>query len=236
MAKGPKGPRLLLSSSKEALYKLPKKHDEKPEEDKDQLPEAAGDLHLRTPLVQGRLRVCPGVDCGDGGVVGIAGDGHRIAVETDLEGVGPELRGNADVPGRVGADFGGFCGAAVPECCFKILTAGKGGDRCGIFGPRVGGDLNLAVHLGSVRIEVAHIGLVGLLPELDFGETEGIIHAGNFCDDRIIRGGVRKFCTEDPLCGLRDCCLNEICCHGGGDPSRSPKAAEMMSKSLICER
>ncbi|MDD4415000.1 MAG: hypothetical protein PHR14_10765, partial [Oscillospiraceae bacterium] len=69
------------------------------------------------------------------------------------------------------------------------------------------------------------------------GKAEGIFHAGNFCDDRIIRGGVRKLCGEDPLCGLRDCCLNEICCHivSYSIASRSPKVAKTMSKSLICE-
>ncbi|MPL77903.1 hypothetical protein SDC9_23763 [bioreactor metagenome] len=220
--------------SDHALDELPKKHDEKPEEEHDELPKAAGDSHLLPPLVQGRLGVCPGIDRGDRCVIGIAGNGHRIAVETDLEGVGPKLRGNADVPGCFGTDFGRLGSTAVPECGLEIRTAGEGGDRGRILSPAVGGDLNLAGHFGGVRVEVAHIGLVGLLPELDFGKAEGICNAGNFCDDRIIRGGVRKFCTEDPLCGLRDCCLNEICCHGGGDPSRPPKAAEMMSKSLIC--
>ena len=197
----------------ESLDQFPKKHDEKPEEHKDQLPKAAGDSHLLPPLVQGRLGVCPGIDRGDGCVIGIAGNGHRIAVETDLEGIGPKLRGNADVPGCFGTDLGRLRGTAVPECCFKIRTAGKGGDRGRILSPAVGGDLDLAGHFGGVRVEVAHIGLVGLLPELDFGEAKGVFHAGNFCDDRIIRGGVRKLCGEDPLCGLRDCCLNEICCH-----------------------
>ena len=86
----------------------------------------------------------------------------------------------------------------------------------------------------GVRIEVADIGLVDLLPELDFGKAEGIVHAGNFCDDRIIRGGVRKLYGEDPLCGLLDCCLNEICCHIVSYPiaSRSLKMAETRSKSI----
>lgn len=144
------------------------------------------------PLVQGRLGVCPGVDRRDGGVVGIAGNGHRLPVQTDLEGIGPELCGNADVPRCFGTDLGG------------------------------------------VRIEVADIRLVGLLTELDFGKAEGVCFARNFCDDRIIRGGVRKFCTEDPLCGLRDCCLNEICCHivSYSIASRSLKVAETRSKSI----
>ena len=64
------------------------------------------------PLVQGRLGVCPGVDRCKGGVVGIAGNGHRIAVQADLEGVGPKLCGNADVPGGFGTDLGGLCRAA----------------------------------------------------------------------------------------------------------------------------
>ena len=35
-------------SCKEALDELPKEHDEKPEEDHNELPEFIGDLHLRT--------------------------------------------------------------------------------------------------------------------------------------------------------------------------------------------
>jgi len=50
-------------------------------------------------------------------VIGIAGDGHRLPVETDLEGIGPELGGNADVPRCFGTDLGGLRGPAVPECC-----------------------------------------------------------------------------------------------------------------------
>ena len=206
-------PVFLFPGFEKTLNELPKKHDEKPEEDHDELPKAAGDSHLLPPSVQGRLGVCPGIDRGDRCVIGIAGDGHRIAVETDLEGVGPEFCGDPDVPGGFGTDLGRLGRAAVSKCCFKIRTAGEGGDCGRIPGPRVGGDLDLAGHFGGVRVEVADIGLVGLLPELDFGEAEGIFHAGNFCDDRIIRGGVRKLCSEDPLCGLRDCCLNEISCH-----------------------
>jgi len=192
-AEGPKGPHL--------LDEFPKKHNEKPEEHKDQLPKPAGDLHLSLPLVQGRLGVCPGIDRCKGGVVGIAGDGHRLPVETDLESIGPELCGNADVPRCFGTDLGGLCRTAVPECGLEIRTAGEGGDRGCVFSSAVGRDLDLAVHLVGGGIEVADIGLVGLLSELDFGKAEGVFHAGNFCDDRIIRGGVRKLCGEDPLCG-----------------------------------
>jgi len=148
-----------------------------------------------------------------GGAIGIAGDGHRIAVQADLGSGCPELCGNADIPGRFGTDIGGLCGTAVPECGLEIRTAEEGEDRGRILSSAVCRDLNLAVHLGSVQVEVADIRLVGLLHELDFGKAEGVCFARNFCDDRIIRGCVRKLCSENPLCGLRDCSLNEICCH-----------------------
>jgi len=146
-ADGPRGNNMMIHTTcilllpcKEPIDELPKEHDEKPKEDHNELPEFIGDLHLRLPLVQGRLRVCPGIDRCKGGVVGIAGDDHRIAVQAELEGVGPELRGNADVPRGVGPDLGGLCRTAVPECGLEIRTAGKSGEllrrSAGLLGQR----------------------------------------------------------------------------------------------------
>ncbi len=99
----------LLLRRSQFTGQLPKKHDEKPKEHQDQTPQTSGDTHATIPLVQGRLRVCPGVDCCKGGVVGVTGNRHRIPVKTELERIRAENAGDPDVPRCFGADLRGLC-------------------------------------------------------------------------------------------------------------------------------